>query len=104
MINLRRSVHEDVAHSNRQPALIQSGRVIQTGEREKFDFDFGDRSPGTKFAVGRAENGLETFQRYGFRFFSVFGTILIASLAPLLASFALSMASDRASCSLLFFG
>ena len=102
MIDLRRSVDKNVADADRKPAIIQPGCVIQTREGEKFDFYFGDRSPGAQFTVRRAENGLETFQRQGFRFFSVFGTILIASLAPLLASFALSMASDRAICSLLF--
>src|SRR5262245_50504573 len=91
VIDIRRSVGKDVAHADRKTAVIQSGGVIQTGEWKKLDFDFGNWSPGTQFAVRRAENGLEAFQRQGFRFFSVFGTTLIASLAPLLASLALSI-------------
>src|SRR5438093_626683 len=96
VIDLRRSIREEVAYANGEPAFVQTGRVIQTCKWEKFDFDFGDWSPGTQFTVRRAEDGLETFQGYGFRFFSVFGTILIASLAPLFASLALSIASDSA--------
>src|SRR5207244_6035485 len=82
VIDLRGSIRKDVAHADRKPAVIQPGSVIQTCKGEKFYFDIGDWSPGPQFAVCRAENGLEVFQRQGFRFFSVFGSILMVSLAP----------------------
>lgn len=47
VIDLRWSVNKDVAHTDRKPAIIQPGRVIQTSEWKELDFDFGDRSPWT---------------------------------------------------------
>ena len=58
-INLRRSVHKDVAEADRQPILVQPHGMVETGEGEKFDSDFRQRRAGPKLSMCCREDGLK---------------------------------------------
>ena len=58
MVDLRRSVGEDVADANPQPVVVQSSGMIQAGEGKKFDVKFWDRRSRAEFAMGSLEDGL----------------------------------------------
>jgi hypothetical protein len=57
-VYVRRSIPEDVADPDDQPVRMQPGRVVQAGEREKLNFDFGKGRSGPEFAMGVYENRL----------------------------------------------
>src|SRR5437773_1644906 len=107
MINRCRSIGENVAHADHQSALMQSGGVVESGERKELNFDIGNRSSGPQLAMRSSKNGFDVLYwaptsplvrapRHGFLFFSVFGTMPSASFVSAAVCFALSMASCRA--------
>ncbi len=58
-VNLFRSIDKDVAYTDYQSAVMQSGGMVQACEWKKFHFDVGQRSSRAQLAVGGFEDGFQ---------------------------------------------